>query len=92
MAAYHVFLFAGVVAQGLLHYLSSCHTETVWRSFGSWLRTFRKGVAPSEMVVTMALRNTLPEFLLVCSPSNSMAKFIQQRQDPGRADFFRKAA
>jgi hypothetical protein len=44
------------------------------------------------MVVTMALRNTLPEFLLVCSPSHTMAKFIQQRQDRSRADFFRKAA
>ena len=92
MAAYHVFLFAGVVAQGLMHYLSSCHHEAVWRSFGSWLRTIRTGVAPTEMVVTMALRNTLPEFLLVCSPSHTMAKFIQQRQDRSRADFFRQAA
>ena len=92
MSAYHVFLFAGVVAQGLMHYLSSCHTDAVWRSFGSWLRTIRKGVAPSEMVVTMALRNTLSEFLLVCSASNIMVKFIRQRQDRSRADFFRKAA
>ncbi len=92
MTAYHVFLFAGVVAQGLMHYLSSCHTDAVWRSFGSWLRTIRKGVAPSEMVVTMALRNTLSEFLLVCSGSNIMAKFIEERQDRSRADFFRKAA
>lgn len=92
MRAYHVFLFAGVVAQGLMHYLSSCHTEVVWRSFGSWLRTIRSGVAPSEMVVTMALRNTLSEFLLVFSGSNIMAKFIEQRLDRSRADFFGKAA
>jgi hypothetical protein len=92
MAAYHVFLFAGVVAQGLMHYLSSCHTDAVWRSFGSWLRTIRKGVAPSEMVVTMALRNTLSEFLVVCSASNILAKFIQLRQDQARTDFFRSAA
>ena len=92
MRAYHVFLFAGVVAQGLMHYLSSCHTEAVWRSFGSWLRTIRSGVAPSEMVVTMALRNTLSEFLLVFSGSNIMAKFIEQRLDRSRADFFGKAA
>jgi len=91
ISAYHVFLFAGVVAQGLMHYLSSCHAEAVWRSFGSWLRTIRKGVAPSEMVVTMALRNTLSEFLLVCSGSNIVAKFIEERQDRSRADFFRKA-
>jgi len=79
MTAYHVFLFAGVVAQGLMHYCS-------------WLRTIRKGVAPSEMVVTMALRNTLSEFLLVCSGSNIMAKFIAERQDRSRADFFQKTA
>jgi hypothetical protein len=90
--AYHIFLFTGVVAQGLMHYLSSCHTDLVWRSFGSWLRTVRKGVAPSEMVVTMALRNTLSEFLLVCSGTNIMAKFIEERQDRSRADFFGKAA
>jgi hypothetical protein len=81
LTAYHVFLFTGVVAQRLMHYLSSCHTDVVWRSFGSWLRTVRKGVAPSELVVTMALRNTLPGFLLVCSGTNIMAKFIEQRQD-----------
>ncbi len=92
MRAYHVFLFAGVVAQGLMHYLSSCHTEAVWRSFRSWLRTIRSGVAPSEMVVTMALRNTLSEFLLVFSGSNIMAKFIEQRLDRSRTDFFGKAA
>lgn len=92
MRAYHVFLFAAVVAQGLMHYLSACHTEAVWRSFGSWLRTIRSGVAPSEMVVTMALRNTLPEFLLVFSGTNIMAKFIEQRLDRSRADFFGKAA
>ena len=90
--AYHVFLFTGVVAQGLMHYLSSCHTAAVWGSFGSWLRTVREGVAPSEMVVTMALRNRLPEFLLVFGASNNMAKFIIERQDRSRADFFGKAA
>jgi Transposase DDE domain len=36
--AYHVFVFTGVVAQGLLQYLSSSYTQLVWSSFGSWLR------------------------------------------------------
>ena len=90
LTAYHVFLFTGVVAQGLMHYLSSCHTNAVWRSFGSWLRTVHKEVAPSEMVVTMALPNTLSEFLLVCSRTNIMVKFIEERQDRSRADFFWK--
>jgi hypothetical protein len=82
--AYHVFLFMGVVTQGLMHYLSACHTELVWRSFGSWLRTIRTGVAPTELVVTIALQNTLSEFLLVGHKSSDVAKFIIENQDPDR--------
>ncbi len=80
--AFHVFLFMGVVTQGLMHYLSACHTDAVWRSFGSWLRTIRKGVAPTELVVGMALKNTLPEFLLVGAKDNNLAKFILANQRP----------
>ena len=43
MHAYQVHLFKGVVAQGLMQYLSVCHAALVWRSFGSWLRTIREG-------------------------------------------------
>jgi hypothetical protein len=45
--AYHVFVMAGIIAQGLLQYLSVCHSALVWRSFGSWLRTIRPGIPPS---------------------------------------------
>jgi hypothetical protein len=62
--AYHVFVQAGCIAHGLAQYLAACHQQLVWRSFGSWLRTIRPGLAPSERVVTMALRQSLPEFLL----------------------------
>jgi hypothetical protein len=62
--AYHVFMQAGVVAQGLLQYLAAVASTQVWNSFGSWLRTIRPGVAPSEFVVAGALRHTLPGFLL----------------------------
>ncbi len=89
--AYHVFVLAGIVAQGLLHYLASCYPKLVWRSFGSWLRTIRPGIAPSELVVSMALRNSFPEFLLVNSHSHNFAKFIAQRQDLDRLDVFRTA-
>lgn len=33
------------------------------KSFGSWFRIIRPGLAPSEQVVAIALRNTLPESL-----------------------------
>jgi len=81
MGAYHVFVFAGIVAQGLLQYLSATHPKRVWHSFGSWLRTIRPGVAPSEFVVAAALRNSFPDFLLAAPENEILAKFIRERQD-----------
>jgi hypothetical protein len=79
--AYHAFIQAGVVAQGLLQYLAVAAPKLVWESFGSWLRTIRPGIPPSEFVVATALRQTLPEFLIDPSRSDSLAKFIVDRQD-----------
>lgn len=90
--AYHVFVHVGIVSQGLLQYLASCHTELVWKSFGSWLRTIRPGIAPSELVVATALRHCLPEFLLVNSKTSNLAKFITERQDLDRMALFRLAS
>ncbi len=90
--AYHVFVQAGIVAQGLAQYLAACHPRRVWRSFGSWLRTIRPGLAPSERVVTMALRQSLPEFLLDRTQDHILAKFIVERQDPDHSEVFRPAA
>ena len=90
--AYHVFVQAGIVAQGLAQYLAACYSEQVWRSFGSWLRTIRPGLAPSERVVTTALRHALPEFLLDREPGHILAKFILERQDPDRSELFGLAA
>jgi hypothetical protein len=81
LGAYHVFVFAGIVAQGLLQYLSVAHPKRVWHSFGSWLRTIRPGVAPSEFVVATALRNTFPDFLLAAPENAILANFIRERQD-----------
>src|SRR5271165_97468 len=64
MRAYHAFIQAGVVAQGLLQYLAVVAPKLVWDSFGSWLRTIRPGIPPSELVVAKALRQVLPEFLM----------------------------
>jgi hypothetical protein len=54
--------------------------------FGSWLHTIRKGVAPSELLVTMALRNTLTEFLVAGRKTNNLAKFIATHQSQERQD------
>lgn len=92
LRAFHVFLFMGVITQGLMHYLSACHTESVWQCFRSWLRTIRNGVAPTEMVVKIALRNELSEFLLVGAKNNLIAKFIVDHQAHDWGHFQDKAA
>jgi hypothetical protein len=92
MRAYHAFIQAGVVAQGLLQYLALVAPKLVWDSFGSWLRTIRPGIAPSEFVVANALRQTLPDFLLAPPKSDSLAKFIADRQDTQNLRIFRLAS
>lgn len=89
IGAYHVFVQAGLIAQGLLQYLSCVYPKLVWNSFGSWIRTIRPGIPPSELVVATALRHALPEFLLVCPENNILAKFISERQDVDRFNLFR---
>jgi hypothetical protein len=90
--AYHVFIQAGVIAQGLLQYLAVVSPKLVWDSFGSWLRTIRPGIPPSEFVVANALRQTLPEFLFGSAETDSLAKFIADRQDNANMRIFRLAS
>ena len=59
--AYHVFIQACHIAQGLAQCLSSTFPARAWASFGSWLRTIRPEMPPSELVVTTALRQCLPQ-------------------------------
>src|SRR5262249_34981696 len=86
MHAYHVFIQAGVVCQGLLQYLAVAMPSLVWSSFGSWLRTIRPGIPPSELVVANALRQCLPDFLLNSAKTEIFATFITERQDPETFD------
>jgi DDE superfamily endonuclease len=90
--AYHVFMQAGIIAQGLLQYLSVELPKLVWESFGSWLRTIRPGIPPSELVVGHVMRETLPDFLVNCAKSNSLVKFIVERQDTDNLRIFRLAS
>ena len=92
MRAYHAFIQAGVVAQGLLQYLAVAAPKLVWSSFGSWLRTIRPDIPPSEFVVAKALRQTLPEFLMGPAKSDSLTKFIAERQDMQNMPIFRLAS
>jgi hypothetical protein len=82
----------GIICQGLLQYLAVAFPQPVWNSFGSWLRTIRPAIPPSEMVVANALRQSLPEFLLNTAPSNIFAKFAIKRQDTDKMEAFRLAS
>jgi len=92
MRAYHCHMQLGIIAQGLLQYLSLTCTKAVWQSFGSWLRTIRDGIYPSEQVTALALRNTLPK-LLVNSPEDAiLVNFIRQKIDLDRQEGLRLIA
>ena len=92
LRAYHLFIQAGLIAQGLLQYLALAFPQLVWDSFGSWLRTIRAGIPPSELVVATALRQRLPQFLLDNSQGNIFTKFILDRQDQDKIELFRMTA
>ena len=85
LSAYDRHIQIGLIAQGLLQYLAASHAPIVWSSFGSWLRTIRDGVCPSELVTAIALRNTLPQFLLESSAASIFTKFVRGNIDPDHA-------
>jgi hypothetical protein len=89
ITAYHRYIQVGVIAQGLLQYISSAFPQLVWNSFGSWLRTIRPGICPSEQVTAVAMKNTIPEFLVDSSDNSILTKFILERIDFSRAEGIR---
>jgi DDE superfamily endonuclease len=86
IAAYHRHIQLGLIAQGLLQILSATTPKLVWRFFGSWIRTIPPGLAPSEQVVAVALRNTLPEFLATAAKTSILVKFTRDRLDLSRTE------
>jgi len=86
IAAYHRHIQLGLIAQGLLQILSATKPNLVWQSFGSWIRTIRPGLAPSEQVVAIALRNTFPEFLATAAKTVILVKFLRDRLDLSRTE------
>lgn len=84
IAAYHRHIQLGIIVQGLLQYLAVAYPKQVWNSFGSWLRTMKPDLQPSELVVATALRNTFPQFLLNSPLTHFFKKFIADKFDPDR--------
>jgi hypothetical protein len=90
--AYHRHIQLGLIAQGILQCISSTMATQVWKHFGSWIRTIRTGIAPSEMVTATALKNTLPQFLAVSDSNQNFKKFLCDRLDISRAEGMKLAA
>ena len=91
IAAYHRHIQLGLVAQGLLQYLAVRSPAIVWACFGSWLRTIRSGIPPSEKVTALALRHALPEFLAGSAADHPLVKFLRDRIDLNRYEGLRLA-
>lgn len=86
LKTYHLHIQLGIIAHGLLQYLSCSMPTTVWSKFGSWLRTVRSGIPPSEQVVAMALKNTTPEFLAAGELTSNFKKFLLKKIDFSRIE------
>lgn len=89
--AYHRHIQLGLIAQGLLQILAVTAPRTVWLSFGSWIRTIRPGLPPSEQVAAVAMRNTLPEFLADSAEKPILTKFWRDLIDLDRMEGMRLA-
>jgi hypothetical protein len=92
ISAYHRHIQLGLIAQGLLQILSATIPKSVWRCFGSWIRTIRPGLAPSEQVAAIALGNTLPGFLAGSAKTSILVKFLRHRIDLSRSEGTRLVA
>lgn len=88
-AAYHRHIQVGLIAQGLLQYLSSVFPALVWKNFGSWLRTIRPGIPPSEAITAQALRASLPEFIAGSAHDSAFTKFLLEKIDLNRSEGLR---
>ena len=84
LGAYHRYVQLGCIAQGLMLHLAINFRREVWASFRSWLRTMKPELIPSEMVVALAMRQRLPEFLVDSARDAPIQKFLLDRADPGR--------
>ena len=92
ISAYHRHIQLGLIAQGLLQILSATMSKSVWRSLGSWIRTIRPGLAPSEQVVAIAMRHALPEFIACAAKTSIFVKFLRDRIDLSRTEGIHLAA
>src|ERR1019366_10377994 len=78
MAAFHIHVQRGCIAQGLLQHLSLNSTAEVWLCFRSWLRTMNPALPPSELVAANALRAAIPGFFSSSLLDPKLKKILDQ--------------
>ena len=79
--AYHCFMQAGAIAQGLMTAIGLLIPDFCWTNYSSWMRTMNLSRIPSEWVVQHVLRKTFPELLADTSKAPDWVKFIVKRMD-----------
>lgn len=79
LTAYEVYVQLGLIAQGLMIYLSLMYKREVWKHLQSWFRTQNKKRFPTERVVADSLRSTLGQFLEDSPKKCSWKKFVRKR-------------
>ena len=84
MKACNTHIQLGLIAQGVLQYLSLVKKSTVWDNFNSWMITMKKDNCPSEHVVSLTLASKLPEFLEFLKKEDNWKKFIRNKIDENR--------
>lgn len=62
--AYLLYVQLGLIAQGLLKYISIKYKDTVWKLYNGWMRTMNKKNNPSEFVVMHVLSTYKRTFIM----------------------------
>ena len=88
LLAYERHIQIGLIAQGLLQYLAVRCPRLTRRCFNTYIRTDRLTSAPSEWMVTQALRATWFEFLRFSPCSRILKKFLATKISPKRCPVF----
>lgn len=83
--AYHCFLQAGVIAQGLMTAIGIVTPSFCWSNYSSWLRTMNTSRVPSEWVVQHVLRKSFPELLANASDLPDWVKLIIKKTGVGQS-------
>lgn len=78
--AFHLHMALGSIAHGLATYFSLHRPDTVWRSFGGWVRSINRASNPSEAVVSEAMKASFSEYLRGMKNRCDFAKFISGKQ------------